>query len=44
LHQKIVLNFLVLLDAAARRSRGGWEVLPDLGVRLSDTSVPVPTC
>ena len=42
LHQKIVLNFLVLLDAAARRSRGGWEVLPGLGVRLSDTSVPVP--
>jgi Uma2 family endonuclease len=42
LHQKIVLNLLVLLDAAARRSRGGWEVLPGLGVRLSDTSVPVP--
>jgi Uma2 family endonuclease len=42
LHQKIVRNLLVLLDEAARRSRGGWEVLPGLGVRLSDTSVPVP--
>ncbi len=42
LHQKIVRNLLVLLDEAARRSRGGWEVLPGFGVRLSDTSVPVP--
>ena len=42
LHQKIVRNLLVLLDEAARRSRGGWEVLPGLGVRLSDTSIPVP--
>ena len=42
LHQKIVRNLLVLLDEAARQSRGGWEVLPGLGVRLSDTSVPVP--
>jgi Uma2 family endonuclease len=42
LHQKIVRNLLVLLDDAARQSRGGWEVLPGLGVRLSDTSVPVP--
>ena len=32
----------MLLDQAARRSRGGWEVLPGLGVRLSDVSVPVP--
>ncbi|MGA8169434.1 MAG: Uma2 family endonuclease [Methylocystis sp.] len=42
LHQKIVRNLLVLLDGAARRSRGGWEVLPGLGVRLSDTSIPEP--
>jgi len=42
LHQKIVRDLLVLLDEAARRSSGGWEVLPGLGVRLSDTSIPVP--
>jgi len=42
LHQKIARNLLVLLDEAARRSRGGWEVLPGLGVLLSDTSIPEP--
>lgn len=42
LHQKIVFNLIMLLGEQARQSRGGWEVLPGLGVRLSDTSVPVP--
>ncbi|MBI1867563.1 MAG: Uma2 family endonuclease [Methylocystis sp.] len=42
LHQKIVRNLTVLLDELARRAGGGWEVLPGLGVRLSDIDVPVP--
>ena len=41
-HQKIVFNLIMLLGEQALQSRGGWEVLPGLGVRLSDTSVPVP--
>ncbi len=42
LHQKIVFNLVMLLGEQARRSPGGWEVLPGLGVRLSATSIPVP--
>jgi Uma2 family endonuclease len=42
LHQKVVFNLIMLLGEQARGSRGGWQVLPGLGVRLSDTSVPVP--
>ena len=41
-HQMIVFNLIMLLGEQARRSRGGWGVLPGLGVRLSDVSVPVP--
>jgi Uma2 family endonuclease len=42
LHQKIVGNLTVLLDGVARSRGGAWEVLPGLGVRLSEFSVPVP--
>lgn len=42
LHQKIVRNLIVLLDELARRTNAGWEVLPGLGVRVSDINVPVP--
>jgi Uma2 family endonuclease len=42
LHQVIVFNLIMLLGEQARRTRGGWRVLPGLGVRLSDVSVPVP--
>ncbi|WP_330082857.1 Uma2 family endonuclease [Methylocystis iwaonis] len=42
LHQKILLNLSLLLGALARDGNGAWEVLPGLGVRLSEISVPVP--
>lgn len=42
LHQKIVRNLIMLLGELARRTHGSWEVLPGLGVRLSDINVPVP--
>ena len=42
LHQKIVGNLTVLLGELARRTNAGWEVLPGLGVRVSDINVPVP--
>jgi hypothetical protein len=42
LHQKILLNLSLLLGALARGGNGAWEVLPGLGVRLSEISVPVP--
>lgn len=41
-HQMIVSNIIFLLKGAQRRSSGGWWVLPGIGVRLSDVSVPVP--
>ena len=42
LHQKIVRNVMAWLIEEERKSKGGWEVLPGVGVRLSDVSVPVP--
>jgi Uma2 family endonuclease len=42
LHQTIIRNLIVLLDSLARRTSAPWEVLPGLGVRISDISVPVP--
>lgn len=42
LHQKIIGNLIVLLDAQARQTSAAWEALPGLGVRISDISVPVP--
>jgi Uma2 family endonuclease len=41
-HQKIVQNLAFALEAASRQPRRVWEVLPGLGLRLSDTQVPVP--
>ncbi len=40
-HQKIVANLIYELEAISR-SRSAWEVMPGLGVRLSQTSMPVP--
>ncbi len=40
LHQKTVLNLTVWLADLARDA--AWEVLPGLGVRLSEIGVPVP--
>ncbi len=42
LHQKIVGNILVSLAELARRRAAPWEILPGIGVRLSEISVPVP--
>ncbi|MBM3576840.1 MAG: Uma2 family endonuclease [Alphaproteobacteria bacterium] len=42
LHQTIIRNLTVLLDVLARQTSAPWEVLPGLGVRISDISVPVP--
>ncbi|CCJ08405.1 Uma2 family endonuclease [Methylocystis sp. SC2] len=42
LHQTIIRDLTVLLDALARETGAPWEVLPGLGVRISDISVPVP--
>jgi Uma2 family endonuclease len=41
-HQIVIRNLIVLLVEESRRSGRGWQVLPGLGVRLSDVSVPVP--
>jgi Uma2 family endonuclease len=42
LHQTIIRNLTVMFDALARETSVPWEVLPGLGVRISDISVPVP--
>jgi Uma2 family endonuclease len=42
-HQRIVKNILLALAAFERRPAGAaWEVLPGLGVRVSDTRRPEP--
>jgi Uma2 family endonuclease len=41
LHQRIVKNLVVLLSAFERRATS-WEILPGLGVRVSDTNRPEP--
>lgn len=42
LHQIIIRNLTGLLDEQGRRTKALWEVLPGLGVRISDISAPVP--
>ncbi|QGM98333.1 Uma2 family endonuclease [Methylocystis parvus] len=42
LHQKILFNLTLLLGDISRSGDFSWEVLPGLGVRLSEISVPVP--
>jgi Uma2 family endonuclease len=41
LHQRIVKNLVVLLSAFEQRATS-WEILPGLGVRVSDTNRPEP--
>lgn len=40
IHQKIVRNLLLAL--AAKEFDAGWEAIPGIGVRVSETSVPIP--
>jgi Uma2 family endonuclease len=40
-HQKVVINLALALRVFEDRG-AGWEVLPGLGAKLSDTSMPVP--
>jgi Uma2 family endonuclease len=42
LHQRIVKNLLLVLGALERAQSASWEVLPGLGVRVSDTKRPEP--
>ena len=42
LHQRIVKNLLIALGALERAQSASWEVLPGLGVRVSDTNRPEP--
>jgi len=42
LHQKIAGNLYFALALLGRQTEAAWEVLPGLGVRLSDINVPVP--
>jgi len=42
LHQRIVMNVLMALGALERAQSASWEVLPGLGVRVSDTKRPEP--
>lgn len=42
LHQKILGNLFLSLAQLAREKRAPWEILPGIGVRLSDANVPVP--
>ena len=42
LHQRIVKNVIVALENRARELAALWEVLPGLGIRISDTDRPEP--
>jgi Uma2 family endonuclease len=42
LHQKIVKNVIFALENRARATAASWEVLPGLGVRVSDNDRPEP--
>src|SRR6202161_1060168 len=42
LHQRIIKNLSFALATLERRSGTTWEMLPGLGVRVSDTSRPEP--
>lgn len=41
-HQRIMLNVAAYLRHLAIEQRSAWEVLPGLGVRVSDTNRPEP--
>jgi Uma2 family endonuclease len=41
-HQRILKNIVYTLAARERESDGAWEMLPGLGVRVSDTKRPEP--
>jgi Uma2 family endonuclease len=41
-HQRIVKNIIYALESRARELAASWEVLPGLGVRVSDTDRPEP--
>jgi Uma2 family endonuclease len=42
LHQRIIKNVAFVLTTLERRPGSNWEMLPGLGVRVSDTSRPEP--
>jgi Uma2 family endonuclease len=42
LHQRIVKNLVFILTGFERRPGAAWEVLPGLGVRVSEKSRPEP--
>src|SRR5216684_8889654 len=42
LHQRIVKNLVLALGNRERELRAPWQVLPGLGVRVSDTNRPEP--
>jgi Uma2 family endonuclease len=42
LHQRIVKNVMVGLSRFEQTPGGAWEILPGLGVRVSDTERPEP--
>jgi Uma2 family endonuclease len=42
LHQRIVGNIMFLLAAWERQEACSWEVIPGIGVRVSDTNLPQP--
>ena len=41
-HQRIVANVIYCLEAIRRERRPSWIVIPGIGVRISDTSLPEP--
>jgi Uma2 family endonuclease len=41
LHQEILGNILLSLGLQARQPTARWEILPGIGVRISDIAVPV---
>lgn len=41
-HQRIIKNLTVILATQERKSGVSWEVLPGLGVRVSETNRPEP--
>ena len=42
LHQRIIKNLTFVLATIERESEVSWEVLPGLGVRVSETNRPEP--
>jgi Uma2 family endonuclease len=42
LHQRIVRNLIVALSLLERERQAGWTTIPGIGVKISNTSIPVP--